>query len=124
MLILTKPLGSGVITTVAKIDQAAPEHLAQAVRWMKKLNAGASASAVPAAVRGGTDIPGFGLIGHAWEMAQVSGAGLSIDLGAVPFMDGVQRYADEGHFPGGTCANHSSDKEHARFADDMCEGVG
>lgn len=122
VLVLTKPLGSGVITTVAKADLAAPEHLAQAIFWMKRLNKGAGESAVAASVRGGTDITGFGLIGHAWEMAEASGVGLRINLGAVPFLDGAQRYADEGLFPGGTCANHAAYKEHARFADDMCEG--
>jgi selenide,water dikinase len=121
-LVLTKPLGSGVITTVAKANQAAPEHIAEATRWMKHLNRGAGESAVAAGVRGGTDITGFGLIGHAWEMAEASGVGLRIDLGKVPFLDGAQRYADDGIFPGGTWANCESYKKHTRFIDDMCEG--
>ncbi len=122
VLVLTKPLGSGVITTCAKVNQAAPEHVAAATRWMKKLNRAAGESAMLAGVRCGTDITGFGLIGHAWEMAHASGVGLQISLGAVPFMDGAQRYADEGIFAGGTLANHNAYLAHTKFMDDMCDG--
>ena len=122
VLVLTKPLGSGVITTFAKSNQAAPEHIAEATRWMKHLNRAASECAMMVGARCGTDITGFGLIGHAWEMADASGVGLQIDLGTVPFMDGAQKYADEGIFPGGTLANHSTYSAHTRFVDDMCQG--
>ncbi len=122
VLVLTKPLGSGVITTVAKADQADPAHVAGAVQWMKRLNRVPAEIAVTCGVHAGTDITGFGLIGHAWEMVESAGVGLRIDLGAVPFMDGAQRYADEGLYPGGTCANHATYQCHTRFADDMCDG--
>lgn len=122
ILVLTKPLGSGIITTVAKVDRAAPEHLAKAVRWMKRLNQNAGASAVAAGVQCGTDITGFGLLGHAWEMAEASGMGMRIDLGRVPFLDGAQRYADDGLFPGGTCTNQETYQAHVRVPHDVCDG--
>ncbi len=121
-LVLTKPLGNGVIATAAKVEHAAPEHLAEATRWMKWLNRGASEVAVALGLTGGTDITGFGFLGHAWEMAQASGVGMRIDLGAVPFLEGAQRYADDGYYPGGSCSNHSAYGPHVRFASDMCEG--
>ncbi len=121
VLVLTKPLGSGIITTVAKDDHAAPEHLADAVRWMKRLNRGAGESAAAAGVRSGADITGFGLVGHAWEIAVASGVGLRIELGQVPFMEGAQHYAEEGLFPGGTDANYTTFGIHTHIADDLCE---
>jgi selenide, water dikinase len=122
VLVLTKPLGSGVITTCAKVNQATVEHIAGATRWMKKLNRAAGECAMIAGARCGTDITGFGLIGHAWEMANASGVGMQIGLALVPFMDGAQRYADEGIFAGGTLANHVAYSPHTRFVDDMCDG--
>ncbi len=121
-LVLTKPLGSGAITTALKLERAELDSVRAAVGWMKRLNKTASQAAVAAGVRGGTDITGFGLIGHAWEMAQASDVGLRINLGAVPFLDGAQRYADDGIIPGGALANQETYRVHVRFPNDACEG--
>ena len=69
-LVLTKPVGTGVITTAAKNDRAAPSHLQAAVDWMLRLNGPASRVLRWAGVRACTDITGFGLLGHASEMAE------------------------------------------------------
>ncbi len=122
VLVLTKPLGSGVITTAAKQNKVAPDHIVECVRWMKKLNREAAECALAAGARGGTDITGFGLIGHAWEMAQASGVGFRITLAAMPFLEGAQRYADNGILPGGANSNRSAYEKHVHLPLDVCEG--
>src|SRR5437773_2772050 len=72
-LVLTKPIGTGVITTAAKNDRAEPAHLQAAVDWMLRLNGPASRVFRWAGVRACTDITGFGLLGHAYEMAEAQG---------------------------------------------------
>ncbi len=115
ILVLTKPLGTGVITTAAKRDQVDPSDLAEAVRWMKRLNRRTSEIALELGVRCGTDITGFGLLGHAWEIAQASRAGLHIDLDAVPYLSGARRYGDDDLFSGGTRTNLSAYGQHIHF---------
>ncbi len=105
VLVLTKPLGTGVITTAAKQEKAKAEHLAEAIGWMQRLNDKAGELAREFELRGGTDITGFGLLGHALEVAEASKVGLEIDLKAVPLMDGAKEYAAAGTFPGGTHDN-------------------
>lgn len=103
-LVLTKPLGTGVITTAAKNDRAEPAHLQGAVDWMLTLNGPASRVLRWAGVRACTDITGFGLLGHASEMAQASGAQLRIEATSVPLMDGALDYVDQSS-PGGLGRN-------------------
>ena len=105
VLLLTKPLGTGVTTTALKRQLASPDDVAEAVEWMKRLNRSAAKLAVSVGIRAATDVTGFSLLGHASEMAQTSGVGLEIDLPAVPFMRGARKYADLGCFPGGTVDN-------------------
>lgn len=107
LLVLTKPLGTGVITTAGKQEKAKPEHLAGAMEWMTRLNDRACALAQEFSVRGATDITGYGLLGHALEMAEASGVGLEIDLKAVPLMEGAKEYAAAWLFPGGTGDNRA-----------------
>ena len=115
ILALTKPLGTGVITTAAKRDRADPDDLAEAVRWMKRLNRRAAEIALELGVHCGTDVTGFGLLGHAWEIAQASRAVLYIDLDSVPFLSGARRYGDDDLFSGGTRANLSAYGQHIHF---------
>jgi selenide,water dikinase len=121
LLVLTKPLGSGIITTAAKAGLASPENISQAVNWMKALNREASEVAVSLGLHGGTDITGFGLLGHAWEMAAASNVGLIFSLDRIPFMDGVRDYASEGLFPGGSAANYYAYTSQIRFSDRITE---
>lgn len=95
-LILTKPIGSGVLTTARKkglIDDAA---LAEATAVMTQLNAAASGAMVANAASAATDITGFGLIGHAFELAQASGVSLRLCASAVPLMTRVVELAEGG----------------------------
>ncbi|OGF15640.1 MAG: selenide, water dikinase SelD [Candidatus Eisenbacteria bacterium RBG_16_71_46] len=106
-LVLTKPLGTGVITTAGKQEKAKPEHLAGAIAWMTRLNDRACVLAQEFELRGATDITGYGLLGHGIEMAEASGVGIEIDLKAVPFMEGAKEYAAAWLFPGGTHDNRA-----------------
>jgi selenide,water dikinase len=94
VLFLTKPLGTGVIATAIKFDRAAPAAVAAAVRSMRTLNRTAAEAmlAVPG-VRACTDITGFGLIGHACEMAAASGVTLSLRAHALPLLPGAHDLA-------------------------------
>jgi selenide, water dikinase len=104
-LILTKPLGTGVITTAAKNDRTTPAHLQGAVDWMLRLNGPASRVLLEAGVRACTDITGFGLLGHASEMAQAGGVLMRISASAVPVIDGAMDYIRQKQVPGGTGRN-------------------
>lgn len=121
ILALTKPLGAGIITTAAKADQGDPAHLAKAVAWMKKLNRSAAEIAVQLDAKSGTDITGFGLLGHACEMVEETKVGLCIFADQVPFMDGVRHYADQWLFPAGAAANIEAFKDHVHFDNNVTE---
>ncbi len=105
ILLLTKPIGTGVITTAHKRDQARPEDLAAAVASMLRLNRGAAEAAASVGVHSATNITGYGLLGHAGELARNSGVGLRIELARVPLLPGALDYARRGIFPGGLGRN-------------------
>jgi selenide,water dikinase len=121
VLLLSKPLGFGVTTTALKREQADPTDVSEVVGWMKRLNRTAAELALQAGVKGGTDITGFSLLGHGWEMAQASGVGLRISFQKIPFTRGARRYAQEWIFPGGSIDNRSYYGEHVRFAQELDE---
>jgi selenide,water dikinase len=104
-LFLSKPLGTGVITTAAKNGQASADVLAGAVASMLRLNRVAAEVAVESGARGATDITGFGLLGHAGEMVQASGAGLAIAVSRLPLLPGARALAEAGQFSGGMKRN-------------------
>jgi selenide,water dikinase len=104
-LLLTKPLGTGVLTTARKRDAIDAAALNEAVRWMTTLNASACAAMLAHGAHAATDVTGFGLLGHAAEMASASGVALTIEANAVPFMRGVLELIEEGVVPGGTMHN-------------------
>ena len=118
---LTKPLGFGVTTTALKRDQADPADVAEVVGWMKRLNKQAAELALEFGVRGGTDITGFSLLGHAWEMAEASGVGLRFDLQKIPFTRGARSYAEEWIFPGGASDNRLYFRRTCSFAAQIAE---
>jgi selenide, water dikinase len=120
-LVLTKPLGFGVTTTALKQQKATPEDVAEVVSWMKKLNRDASALAVEFGLRGGTDVTGFSLLGHAAEMADASGVGLRFFVEKLPFVSCARKYADMGTFPGGASDNHLYFGPRIRFAPSFSE---
>lgn len=103
LLVLTKPLGSGVITTALKRQQADQAHVAAAMQWMMALNRGAAraAQALHPHVHAATDITGFGLLGHAHEMAHLAGLRFEFECSALPWMDGAKAYGEAWTFAGG-----------------------
>ena len=105
VLVLTKPLGIGIITTALKGDVAEAEHVAAAIETAKTLNRQAAQLIQEIGVHGCTDITGFSLLGHGYEMAEKSGLRLRFHVHRLPFLDGAVRYADEWLFPAGTCRN-------------------
>ena len=122
-LVLTKPLGVGIITTVLKAEMAAPEHVAAAVQSMKKLNRQAAQILKEFDVRAVTDVTGFALLGHAYEMAEKSDVRLRFELGKIPFLDGARDYADMWLFPGGTCNNERAYEHAVTFAPGIDEEI-
>ena len=104
-LFLSKPLGTGVITTALKRGLTSKDELADAVTWMKRLNREAAQLAVDFGLHGATDVTGFGLIGHAMEMAEASGVSLRIHYSSIPLMKAAQKYAEAYTFPGGASDN-------------------
>lgn len=116
VLVLTKPLGVGMITTAAKGEVAEPAHVAQAVETMRTLNRRASQLAQQVGVHAGTDITGFGLLGHAQEMAEKSGVRLRFEVARLPFLDGAVEYAEGWLFPAGTCRNQQCYEPWVEFA--------
>lgn len=126
MLILTKPLGTGVITTALKQGKAEPAWIEEAIRWMTTLNGAASAiAAANPGVHAITDITGFGLMGHGREMATGSGMVLEIEAGAVPLIPGALEAIHRGAVPAGLLANRDfaecvvADAPASKIADDL-----
>jgi selenide,water dikinase len=108
-LVLTKPIGLGVISTAVKRDAATPELVAEAVHVMTTLNATARDAALELghAVRAATDVTGFGLLGHLRELLTASGVAAEVDAAAVPVIDGVRELVAAGMVAGGTQRNHA-----------------
>jgi selenide,water dikinase len=105
-LVLTKPLGTGVITTAHKRGVVDESDLAAAVASMSRLNrAAAEAAQAVGGIRAVTDVTGFGLLGHAHEMAHLSGARFEIEYASLPWLSGARRYAEQMIFPGGSERN-------------------
>lgn len=114
-LFLTKPLGFGVTNTAVKRELATAEEEAEVVGWMRRLNKTASELAVKFELRGGTDITGFGLLGHSWEMASGAGVQIRIYLDAVPFTSAARKFGEQGTFPGGSLDNRKFYSPHVTF---------
>ena len=105
ILILSKPLGTGVITTALKRGVASAEDVDSAVTSMSRLNQIAARLAQKYDVRAMTDITGFGLAGHGHEMARLSKVAFRLDFQAIQWLPGAIKYAKQGIFPGGTGRN-------------------
>jgi selenide,water dikinase len=104
-LFLSKPLGTGVISTAAKADACAPAVLDGAIQSMLRLNRVAAEVAQEVNVRGATDITGFGLLGHAAEMVDASGVGIRIHARRLPLLPGALALAEAGQWSGGMKRN-------------------
>lgn len=106
-LVLTKPIGLGVISTALKRDMAPAELLVEAVNLMTTLNEAARDAALEVGVNAATDITGFGLLGHLREMLMASGLAARIDATRVPVIEGVRELIAGGMVAGGTIRNHA-----------------
>jgi selenide,water dikinase len=104
-LILTKPLGTGLIATAIKRGKADSQHVETAVQTMLQLNRRASELALQFKVDAMTDITGFGLIGHAIEVARASGVSIEIRHQLLPLLPGALEYSREGYCAGGLTSN-------------------
>jgi selenide,water dikinase len=104
-LFVTKRLGTGVVTTAGKQGAASAEEIAAAIESMSQLNAAAGSAARDAGVRAGTDVTGFGLVGHALEMAEAGRCRFVIRVEDVPLLPGALAHARAGRFPGGAATN-------------------
>jgi selenide,water dikinase len=100
-LYLTKPLGTGCITTAARKDKADPQHLRAACESMGRLNRAACEALVEVGVHAATDVTGYGLLGHAFEMAAGSGVQLALSAGALPLLAGARELMARGFASGG-----------------------
>jgi selenide,water dikinase len=105
LLILTKPLGTGIITTAIKGEMAPARAVEEAIRWMTTLNRDAAALMRECGASAATDVTGFGLAGHASEMARGAGVTISLRLDAVPLMAGVKELMADGMLPAGCYRN-------------------
>jgi selenide,water dikinase len=104
-LILTKPLGTGIINTAIKAKMASDEAIEKVTNSMKTLNKDASHIMQAVGVNGCTDITGFGLLGHACEMVDASGIGMLFNANSIPVFSEAKSYAQSGLVPGGTERN-------------------
>jgi selenide,water dikinase len=105
VLVLTKPLGMGVTTTALKQEKVEEQDIQEAIDWMKRLNKTAGQLALEFSLRAGTDVTGFSLLGHGFEMAEASGVALHFEYSKMPFINGARKYAEQGCFPGGAFDN-------------------
>jgi selenide,water dikinase len=104
-LILTKPLGTGIVTTAIKGEMCPVDTESEAVRWMTLLNDRASRLMVRCGATAATDVTGFGLAGHGLEMARGAGATLRVYIDAVPLLPGVRDLIADGMVPAGCYRN-------------------
>lgn len=123
LLLLTKPLGTGLITSAAKWDQVAASDLAAAVESMLVLNRRAAELSADLEVHAATDITGFGLLGHAAEVARASRVGMRFVAGSLPLLPGALTYARAGLIPGGLDRNREflEAAGYLRYADGVDE---
>jgi len=101
ILFLSKPIGSGVVTSAIKADKITHEEALETIAWMKRLNREAARLALKYGARAATDITGFSLLGHAWEMTSASGVGLQFEYADIPLYPHAEHLASEWCFPGG-----------------------
>jgi selenide,water dikinase len=118
LLVLTKPLGTGIITTALKRKIGTSNLVAKAVAVMNQLNIAGAEVAEAGLVRGGTDVTGFGLLGHLGSLCRASGVGAEIDASSLPAIDArVAQLIAEDCIPGGTRENLKTAEEFTEFGD-------
>lgn len=122
-LFLTKPLGTGLITTAIKRDAAPPALEMIVVNQMAQLNKGPAELMVKHNCHSATDITGYGLLGHTLEMAEASDVTIRIDSAVVPMMPQALELADAGMIPGGAETNREYVMDHVTIANDVADNL-
>ncbi len=122
-LILTKPLGTGIIATAIKAEMATSEVEQETSRWMATLNRDAAAAMVAVGVHACTDITGFGLLGHGLEMARGSGVNLVFHAGDIPVLPRAREFAAMGMVPAGAYNNRHYVENDVRMAPGVPEAL-
>tara|TARA_B100000315_G_scaffold159892_1_gene148420 strand:+ start:1327 stop:2271 length:945 start_codon:yes stop_codon:yes gene_type:complete len=122
-LVLTKPLGTGIITTAGKQDRVTREVMDTAVAVMSTLNRAASEAMIKVGVDACTDITGFGLIGHLNNMMEASGTGARLSLSDIPVIPGARELIEQGVAPGGTHRNLDGVGKQVRWHPDVSENA-
>lgn len=107
LLILTKPLGTGILSTALKNDMAEPTTIKKAIFWMTKLNQ-LPEELLKLSIHSLTDITGFGLIGHLSEMLTNKNLGAELQINNIPVLKGLDKYISSGMIPGGTIKNQEN----------------
>ncbi len=120
-LVLTKPIGTGIIATAIKEGMAAPHSVEAATRSMATLNRGAAEAMVAAGVRAATDVTGFGLLGHLRQMLRASGMAARLESEAIPLLPGALELASKARFPGGSRRNLDDVSGDVSFPEGMPE---
>lgn len=121
-LVLTKPIGTGTISTALKRDVADPAHVESMVASMKRLNReAAQAAQATGGIKSATDVTGYGLLGHAMEMAHASAHKFVFSMNQIPLLDGVAHYASDFIFPGGASNNRLYFEQDVAFAPNLSE---
>lgn len=123
-LLLSKPIGTGVLMTALKRRKLPEDHYAAAVRWMCELNAATAIAMLKYEVHAATDITGFGLIGHASKMAEGSGVTLRIEESDLPLMAGALECCRAGMIPGGGTRNREFYGPQVRISDEVADEIG
>ncbi len=119
VLILTKPLGTGVIATALKSGHASPAHINAAIEWMTRINAGASTAMVESQCHAATDVTGFGFLGHLSQMAAASHLSAAVIGNSIPLMPGAFDYARRGFIPAGGRTNEEYFRRLVEFGADI-----
>jgi selenide,water dikinase len=122
-LLLSKPLGTGVLMTALKRGQLPEDQYAAAVRWMGELNAATARAMLEYDVHAATDITGFGLIGHASKMADGSNVTLRIEESDLPLMAGALECCRAGMIPGGGKRNREFYAPSVRISDEVADEI-
>lgn len=122
-LVLTKPIGTGILSTALKRDTITEDDMAGPVEVMTTLNAGAASAMAElgGAVHAATDVTGYGLLGHLYGMVAASGVEARVRVASVPVFDGVRALIEQGVVPGGTKRNLTASDEYTTWPDSQNE---
>lgn len=121
VLVLTKPIGTGIIATALKNDRANSTAITAAVNSMTTLNRDAAEAMLEIGVHAATDVTGFGLIGHLGEVCRASGVGARLYASKVPLLEGAAELAEQGLLPGGTKRNYADAEPFTKWLAELPE---